>query len=225
MKLSLIALAALSLATITGCSKSGGGSDTPVDNTPVVSPALTKLYGQTTIGYAFTYGSNIYGQQVLFGSDDAQFDTELQDYVLRDTSSTIMADSSGNNYVNTGTNVIYCTAMSDALILCAAGKNDNATAIDLFLFDTPVNGESLGNFEWCSNTANLDTCVNSLVNSPDGFAVIDVDSSVSTRTKQPTTVAIDDLPYRQYDKQGTTESGIVTDNTELVNAARALLAK
>lgn len=145
----------------------------PVSTTAADTPTeIIQLFGDGSFQFGFTGSSTVFLLQTAFDQSSVSVSNE-GNYSVFTTGALFSTEDNGVTFENNGPRAVYCTFIdSVSQYLCLVELAEGATAN--FLTERFVGNQSSGSFEFCDSGTTTETCIDGLVNEPDGPVLLTV---------------------------------------------------
>jgi len=185
---------------ITDSSENGSLAEDTVENFGPISD----LFGRAIFAHRFDDNETLFIIDALFGPDNTTLEGTLGFRATTDAQFAFRAEGE-EQFTNSGMQSFSCFYFDEfSFYYCTSRLNSGASVN--FVFDRVVDGEAIGDFEFCDADLDVGQCNSNLLERPRGSVLVLVDSSVtasSVISPDAARLATDQelLSYLQYGHQ------------------------
>ncbi len=134
--------------------------------TPTPLTGLSKLYGTITLKYSFSGGSTIFTDTVRYGPSNVSGENIINYLTGSSTKGMVCRLAPAGSY--------------EFMCLISNVSNGESSGRDFFLLDVSSNSNINGSYEYCQAYQSTSTCSTSLLLSPDGTVLGNVNKALSS---------------------------------------------
>jgi len=180
------------------------GTSSAADDTVENFGPISDLFGRANFAHRFDGNATLFIIDVAFSPSNVTFIDGLGFTITADAQFAFRAEGE-DQFTNNGTRPFSCAFFDGSELYFCTSILASGASVN-FLFNRIVNGEAVGDFEFCDADLEVDQCNSNLLDSPRGSVFVSVNSSANAPLLIPaatTRLAADQelLSYLQYGHQ------------------------